>query len=141
MCLKTGILTSISHLKSSHLQRGLKSKRGFRLGRNHWRYVRKCVTQLTLERSSLPLPHLTKPLRPFFIHPSTSLPPFIPETPNYIPIICLSASRWVNEGRDEIPSVTNIGQRKVGFEYVPGGGDDDELWARVSLFNLRLHCC
>nr|KIR46332.1 tRNA '-O-ribosylphosphate transferase [Cryptococcus bacillisporus CA1280] len=84
----------------------------------------------SLERSSLPLPHLTKPLRPFFIHPSTSLPPFIPETPNYIPIICLSASRWVNEGRDEIPSVTNIGQRKVGFEYVPGGGDDDELWAR-----------
>ncbi|WVQ79955.1 hypothetical protein IAT38_002056 [Cryptococcus sp. DSM 104549] len=31
---------------------------------------------------------------------------------------------------DEIPSVTTVGERRVGFEYVPGGGDDDELWAR-----------
>lgn len=88
------------------------------------------MTQLTLKRSSLPLPHLTRSLRPFFIHPSTSYPPFIPETPEYIPIICLSTSRWVSEGGDDIPSVTSIGKRKVGFEYVPGAGDDDELWAR-----------
>ncbi|OXH37291.1 tRNA '-O-ribosylphosphate transferase [Cryptococcus neoformans] len=84
----------------------------------------------SLVRSSLPLPHLTRSLRPFFIHPSTSYPPFIPETPEYIPIICLSTSRWVSEGGDDIPSVTSIGKRKVGFEYVPGAGDDDELWAR-----------
>ncbi|WWC89024.1 uncharacterized protein L201_003942 [Kwoniella dendrophila CBS 6074] len=88
----------------------------------------------TLEKSSLPLPNLTKPLRPFFIHPSTSTPPSIPLNPPYTPIICLSASRWVNNPNDsdQIPSVTKLGDsnRTVGFDYVPGGGDDDELWAR-----------
>nr|ODN85794.1 hypothetical protein L203_04673 [Cryptococcus depauperatus CBS 7841] len=82
-----------------------------------------------LERSTLLLPPLKKPLRPFFIHPSTSSPPFIAENPGFTPIICLSASRWVNEGGEEIPSVTKVGERKVGFIYIPGGGDDDELWA------------
>ncbi|WWD17042.1 hypothetical protein CI109_101479 [Kwoniella shandongensis] len=87
-------------------------------------------TTLTAQRSTLPLPQLRKPLRPFFIHPSTSAPPHIPASPDFTPIICLSASRWVNNGADEIPSVTKVGKRTVGFEYVPGGGDDDELWAR-----------
>ncbi|WVQ99686.1 hypothetical protein IAU59_006825 [Kwoniella sp. CBS 9459] len=85
----------------------------------------------TLEASTLPLPNLTKPLRPFFIHPSTSYPPQIPDDPPYTPIICLSASRWVGAGgNDEVPTVTKLGERTVGFEYVPGGGDDDELWSR-----------
>ncbi|ODN72809.1 hypothetical protein, variant [Cryptococcus amylolentus CBS 6039] len=84
----------------------------------------------SLERSTLPLPKLSKPLRPFFLHPSTSSPPFIADSVDFTPIMCLSASRWVNEGGDKIPSVTSVGLRKVGFEYVPGGGDDDELWAR-----------
>lgn len=35
-----------------------------------------------------------------------------------------------------MPSVTSIGKRTVGYEYVPGAGDDDELWARVSLAGL-----
>ncbi|WRT66636.1 uncharacterized protein IL334_003595 [Kwoniella shivajii] len=83
-----------------------------------------------LERSSLPLPNLSKPLRPFFIHPSTSTPPSIPPNSPYTPIICLSASRWVNGTNDQIPSVTKLGDRTVGFDYVPGGGDDDELWAK-----------
>ncbi|WVF71160.1 hypothetical protein IAT40_005958 [Kwoniella sp. CBS 6097] len=84
-----------------------------------------------LEASTLPLPDLTKPLRPFFIHPSTSYPPQIPDNPPYTPIICLSASRWVGAGgNDEVPTVTKLGARTVGFEYVPGGGDDDELWSR-----------
>ncbi|WVQ77820.1 hypothetical protein IAR50_007511 [Cryptococcus sp. DSM 104548] len=84
----------------------------------------------SLERSTLPLPKLNKPLRPFFLHPSTSSPPFIADSVDFTPIICLSASRWVNEGGDKIPTVTSVGPRKVGFHYVPGGGDDDELWAR-----------
>ncbi|OCF60948.1 hypothetical protein L486_00592 [Kwoniella mangroviensis CBS 10435] len=86
----------------------------------------------TLEKSSLPLPNLIKPLRPFFVHPSTSTPPTIPLNPPYTPIICLSASRWVNNPDDQIPSVTRLGDtnRTVGFDYVPGAGDDDELWAR-----------
>ncbi|ORY26301.1 initiator tRNA phosphoribosyl transferase-domain-containing protein [Naematelia encephala] len=78
-----------------------------------------------LKASSLPLPKLAKPLRPFFIHPATSRPPEIPEDPPYIPIICLSASR-----QGDVPSATRVGTRTVGFEYVSGAGDDDELWAR-----------
>ncbi|WWC69928.1 uncharacterized protein I206_103872 [Kwoniella pini CBS 10737] len=86
-----------------------------------------------LEKSSLSLPNLSKPLRPFFIHPSTSTPPVIPSNPPYTPIICLSASRWANDlESDDIPSVTRLGDSgmSVGFDYVPGAGDDDELWAR-----------
>ena len=82
----------------------------------------------SLETSNLVLPSLTKPLRPFFIHPSTSIPPQIPDSPEYTPIICVSASRF--DG-DDIPRATRLGERTVGFEYVPGAGDDDELWARV----------
>ncbi len=89
-----------------------------------------------LETSVLPLPMLRKPLRPFFVHPSTSVPPSIPEEPAFTPIICVSASRWVNGGNDEIPAATRVGEgpfaRTVAFDYVPGAGDDDELWGRVS---------
>ncbi|KAK4686637.1 tRNA A64-2'-O-ribosylphosphate transferase, partial [Tremellales sp. Uapishka_1] len=100
-----------------------------------------------LEESTLPLPDLKKPLRPFFIHPSTSYPPTIPSDPLYTPIICLSASRWINGGEgDDVPSVTSIpgggwfgGSQTVGFEYVPGAGDDDELWGR-GLKPTMFHC-
>ena len=87
------------------------------------------------------LPSLKKPIRPFFLHPSTSSPPHIPTDPPYTPVICLSCSRWVgitgHQG-DEVPSVTRVGSRNVGFEYVPGAGDDDELWAKVRRI-LLLH--
>lgn len=83
------------------------------------------------------LPNLKRPLRPFFLHPSTTTPPHIPADPGYTPIICLSVSRWVGitgqYGHDDVPSVTRVGERNMGFEYVPGAGDDDELWAKVSL--------
>lgn len=82
------------------------------------------------------LPDLQRPLRPFFVHPSSTQPPHIPLAPEYTPIICLSVSRWVGitgqQVGDEVPSVTRVGERNVGFEYVPGAGDDDELWAKVS---------
>jgi len=39
--------------------------------------------------------------------------------------------------QDEVPSVTRVGSRNVGFEYVPGAGDDDELWAKVGFSLLR----
>ncbi|TXT09006.1 hypothetical protein VHUM_02480 [Vanrija humicola] len=91
----------------------------------------------TLESSVLPLPDLKKPLRPFFIHPATSRPPSIDENPPFTPLICVSASRWVNgeDGRgDPIPTATRLGDgwfaRTVAFDYVPGAGDDDELWGR-----------
>lgn len=38
---------------------------------------------------------------------------------------------------DEIPSVTRVRGRAVGFEYVPGAGDDDESWGRVGACFLR----
>ncbi|KAL1411391.1 tRNA A64-2'-O-ribosylphosphate transferase [Vanrija albida] len=79
-----------------------------------------------LEGSVLPLPELKKPLRPFFVHPATSRPPHIDANPTFTPIICVSASRWVN--------ATRLGDgwfaRTVAFDYVPGAGDDDELWGR-----------
>jgi tRNA A64-2'-O-ribosylphosphate transferase len=90
------------------------------------------------QSSNIPLPDLSKPLRPFFIHPSTSQSPHIPSDTEYIPIICLSASRWIGitGQQDEVPSVTRVGSRNVGFEYVPGAGDDDELWAKVGIVSL-----
>jgi hypothetical protein len=90
------------------------------------------------QSSNIPLPNLSKPLRPFFIHPSTSQSPHIPSDTEYIPIICLSASRWIGitGQQDEVPSVTRVGSRNVGFEYVPGAGDDDELWAKVGIVSL-----
>ena len=95
---------------------------------------------LTRPQSSvLPLPDLKKPLRPFFIHPATSFAPEISSSAPFTPIVCLSASRWVNDddGRgDVIPTATRLGDgffaRTVAFDYVPGAGDDDELWGRVS---------
>jgi tRNA A64-2'-O-ribosylphosphate transferase len=85
---------------------------------------------LTRQSSSLTLPRLDKPLRLFFIHPSTSTLPSIPTDPPFYPIICLSASRWIGSRSDDIPTFTRIDRQTVGFEYVPGAGDDDELWAR-----------
>lgn len=38
---------------------------------------------------------------------------------------------------DEIPSVTRVAGGTVGFEYVQGAGDDDELWGRVSAGGRR----
>lgn len=87
------------------------------------------------QSSGIAIPHLKKPLRPFFLHPSTSQPPHIPTSPLCTPVICVSVSRWVGitGHTDDVPSVTRAGGRNVGFEYVPGAGDDDELWAKVIL--------
>lgn len=91
------------------------------------------------QASGMALPELQRPLRPFFIHPSTSQPPHITPNAAYTPIICLSASRCmgITGLQDEVPSVTRVGSRNVGFEYVPGAGDDDELWAKVGFSLLR----
>jgi tRNA A64-2'-O-ribosylphosphate transferase len=95
---------------------------------------------LTFQGSVLPLPELTKPLRPFFIHPATTFAPQIDPSPPFTPVVCVSASRWVNgdDGRgDPVPTATRLGDgwfaKTVAFDYVPGAGDDDELWGRVSL--------
>jgi tRNA A64-2'-O-ribosylphosphate transferase len=89
------------------------------------------------QASNILLPDLKKPLRPFFIHPSSSQP-HIPKCSGYTPIISLSASRWIGitGQQDEVPTVTRVGDRNVGFEYIPGAGDDDELWAKVRFIEI-----
>ncbi|OJT10575.1 hypothetical protein TRAPUB_12911 [Trametes pubescens] len=71
--------------------------------------------------SAYTLPELPLPLRPLWITPSTSVFPRFPakEKMQYLPIICLSASKQVADG---------VERRSSGFSYVQGSGDDHELW-------------
>ncbi|KIK69011.1 hypothetical protein GYMLUDRAFT_236879 [Collybiopsis luxurians FD-317 M1] len=74
----------------------------------------------SLHESSYSLPNLEKPLRPIWITPSsTSFPKFPPTETLFIPVICVSASRQVEEGSD---------RRSGGFVYIQGSGDDHESW-------------
>ncbi|KAJ4483778.1 initiator tRNA phosphoribosyl transferase [Lentinula aciculospora] len=74
----------------------------------------------SLNRSSYSLPDLSLPLRPIWITPtSTSFPRFHPTEQTFTPIICVSASRQIEEG---------FGRRSGGFVYIQGSGDDHELW-------------
>ncbi|KAI0359563.1 initiator tRNA phosphoribosyl transferase [Trametes cingulata] len=74
-----------------------------------------------LVKSAYTLPALPLPLRPLWITPSTSLFPQLPAKKDmtYLPVICLSASKQVEEG---------VERRSHGFSYVQGSGDDHELW-------------
>ncbi|TBU58239.1 initiator tRNA phosphoribosyl transferase [Dichomitus squalens] len=75
----------------------------------------------TLVTSAYALPDIPLPLRPLWITPATSVFPRLPALGNaeYLPIICVSASKQVHEG---------IERRLNGFSYVQGSGDDHELW-------------
>ncbi|KAA1476491.1 initiator tRNA phosphoribosyl transferase [Dentipellis sp. KUC8613] len=77
-----------------------------------------------LANSSYLLPNLRLPLRPLWITPATSTFPSLPssggEGRQFIPIICVSASKQVSDG---------IERRSLGFSYVQGSGDDHELWS------------
>ncbi|KEP50671.1 initiator tRNA phosphoribosyl transferase [Rhizoctonia solani 123E] len=75
-----------------------------------------------LNSSEYTLPHLTKPLRPFWISPDSSnpRPPVIDESTPFYAIVCLSASQRVQDGAD----------RTLGFTYVQGSGDDHEMWSK-----------
>ncbi|KAJ2930166.1 hypothetical protein H1R20_g6965, partial [Candolleomyces eurysporus] len=75
-----------------------------------------------LAKSSFELPELPHPLRPFWITPATSnLPKFDanPGSRTCLPIICVSASKQVQDGSE---------RRSSGFSYIQGSGDDHELW-------------
>ncbi|KAJ7099453.1 initiator tRNA phosphoribosyl transferase [Mycena belliarum] len=73
-----------------------------------------------LANSSYDLPDLRLPLRPMWITPaSSSFPVISPEDRAFVPILCLSASRQVQDG---------IERRAAGFSYIQGSGDDHELW-------------
>ncbi|KAF8648494.1 hypothetical protein AX16_006204 [Volvariella volvacea WC 439] len=73
-----------------------------------------------LQQSSFSLPNMNFPLRPLWITPATSVFPFRDSVLHleFHPIICVSASQQVSEGLE----------RRNGFTYVQGSGDDHELW-------------
>ncbi|GAB1522063.1 tRNA A64-2'-O-ribosylphosphate transferase [Rhizoctonia solani] len=75
-----------------------------------------------LNASEYTLPRLTKPLRPFWISPDSSnpRPPTIDDSTPFYAIVCLSASQRVQDGVD----------RRLGFTYVQGSGDDHEMWSK-----------
>ncbi|KZT61141.1 initiator tRNA phosphoribosyl transferase [Calocera cornea HHB12733] len=88
---------------------------------------------LSLRRSALVLPHLDKPLRPFWIHPQTTSLPSFPPTPerDFYPILCVSASRRVEDNHEGF--VQDWG---TGWGYVQGAGDDEESWSEGLTPNL-----
>ncbi|KAK0459297.1 initiator tRNA phosphoribosyl transferase [Desarmillaria tabescens] len=72
-----------------------------------------------LAKSSYALPQLQYPLRPMWITPSTSSFPQIGSDAGFYPIICVSASKQVEDGLE---------RRSSGFSYIQGSGDDHEAW-------------
>ncbi|GAA5844979.1 hypothetical protein JCM11251_003170 [Rhodosporidiobolus azoricus] len=75
-----------------------------------------------------------RPLRPFFISPSSTLPssPLRRNDPTFsscYPIICCSASKLVGSSTDDT-EVADWVERERGFTYVQGSGDDHEAWSR-----------
>ncbi|CAJ0846093.1 19926_t:CDS:10 [Entrophospora sp. SA101] len=72
---------------------------------------------------------LKKPLRPIWFTPSSNL--YLHELPDYrnmpfYPVICLSASKIVNNGLD---FRSNGDSGNDGFAYIQGSADDHEMWS------------
>lgn len=68
------------------------------------------------------LPDLQRPLRPVWVTPaSTIYPRLVVHSLSFYPIVCLSASRQVADGLE----------RRAGFTYIQGSGDDEEFWSMV----------
>ncbi|KAI0825697.1 initiator tRNA phosphoribosyl transferase [Irpex lacteus] len=76
-----------------------------------------------LLHSTYEIPNLERPLRPLWITPASASWPQLPpvDQQRFYPVICVSASRQVNEGLE---------RRTHGFAYVQGSGDDHELWGQ-----------
>ncbi|KAF4614241.1 hypothetical protein D9613_007737 [Agrocybe pediades] len=79
----------------------------------------------SLAASSFHLPRLPFPLRPLWITPATSAFPGLPDPQDgkdcFLPVICISASKQIDQG---------VERRLSGFSYVQGSGDDHELWGK-----------
>jgi len=76
--------------------------------------------RLRYAASSYELPRLTKPIRPVWVTPTTIDFPAFDDDTQFYPIICLSASKVVQDGLD---------RREAGYTYVQGAGDDHESWS------------
>ncbi|EJD40323.1 initiator tRNA phosphoribosyl transferase [Auricularia subglabra TFB-10046 SS5] len=75
--------------------------------------------------SQYTLPRLPRPLRPFWVTPSTRVLPVRAgdgDAAQFFPIICVSASKLV-DGSEAL-------DRRSGYVYVQGSGDDHELWSQ-----------
>ena len=90
-------------------------------------YVVSLTESLTInwfmKASSYELPLFNKPLRPIWVTPSSSVLPIFQGDMPFIPIICLTASKQVENGLE---------RRMQGFPYVQGAGDDHEGWSQAS---------
>ncbi|KDQ20986.1 hypothetical protein BOTBODRAFT_100195 [Botryobasidium botryosum FD-172 SS1] len=77
-----------------------------------------------LTASTFTLSALSKPLRPMWLSPASTLPDLSPDSDiPFFPVICLSASKHVDSQPDGLES-------RPGFTYVQGSGDDHELWSQ-----------
>ncbi|KAI5115176.1 hypothetical protein M0805_003343 [Coniferiporia weirii] len=74
----------------------------------------------SLAKSSYELPSLDKPLRPIWITPATTVFPTFDDGTPFFPIVCISASKLVEEGAE---------RRREGYSYAQGAGDDHEYWS------------
>lgn len=103
-----------------------RSLQGSTVGHGVWRYVvflrfgGSCCFEL-LQDSSYDLPDLTLPLRPIWITPSTTTFPDVKQM-EYLPVICLSASKQISEGME---------RRSSNYSYIQGSADDHEAWGMV----------
>ncbi|GAA5897448.1 hypothetical protein JCM6882_001889 [Rhodosporidiobolus microsporus] len=80
---------------------------------------------------------LRRPLRPFFVSPSSTLPatPLGASSRSFsscLPIICCSASKLVGSSSSDEDGGDGADwvERERGFTYVQGSGDDHEAWSR-----------
>ncbi|KAG8898288.1 hypothetical protein FRB99_007548 [Tulasnella sp. 403] len=71
-------------------------------------------------QSAFTLPRLSKPLRPIWVSPDTEVPPQLSLATDFHPVVCLSASEMVEDGVE----------RRHGYCYVQGSGDDHESWSQ-----------
>ncbi|KAF8340475.1 tRNA A64-2'-O-ribosylphosphate transferase [Cantharellus anzutake] len=71
--------------------------------------------------SSFDVIQLTKPLRPIWISPASTLDRLDISDLDFYPVFCVSASKLVeNDGIE----------RRLGYVYVQGSGDDHEMWSK-----------
>lgn len=53
--------------------------------------------------------------------------PLLSPDVDFFPVLCVSASKLVDDDNGGI-------ERRSGYTYVQGSGDDHELWSQVSLY-------
>ncbi|KAF8318396.1 initiator tRNA phosphoribosyl transferase [Clavulina sp. PMI_390] len=77
-----------------------------------------------LTASTFNLHRLRRPLRPLWLSPNNSTFPQLPDgqDEDFLPVICLSASKLIEQDGGI--------ERRSGYTYVQGSGDDHELWSR-----------